>query len=58
MHFDAELKGDGKEAAEEHDDTPLDTNTPIDALTDDDYFRKNAEARYLEALEHMHENYW
>jgi hypothetical protein len=44
MH--AELKGEGKDAAgaAEPDDTPLAADAQIDALTDDDYFRKNAEA--------------
>ena len=41
----AELKGDGGEASEKPDDTPLAKDTQIDALTEDDYFRKNAEAR-------------
>lgn len=41
----AELKGDGGEASEKPDDTPLAKDAQIDALTEDDYFRKNAEAR-------------
>ena len=41
----AELKGDGGEASEKPDDTPLAKDAQIYALTEDDYFRKNAEAR-------------
>lgn len=41
----AELKGDGGEASEKPDDAPLAKDAKIDALTEDDYFRKNAEAR-------------
>ena len=40
------LKGEGKEeaGAAAEDNTPLAKDVQIDALTDDDYFRKNAEA--------------
>jgi hypothetical protein len=45
----AELKGsDGsnKEATAE-DSAPLDKDTKVDELTEDDYFRKNAEVRMI-----------
>ena len=46
----AELKGDGGEASEKPDNTPLAKDAQIDALTEDDYFRKNAEARSASCL--------